>query len=219
MSAPNEQVLVFPAHLLAPWLPHFNNGIITDQGIVRSILADVLAPGATHYMDRAAAEANPDFKQVIPYCVLTKPVLRRDGRSAHYFAYSRTKKGGEGRLHDKWSVGVGGHINPVDGDDSSNYGEALSRELYEEVSVKLDPVAAAQTPVLGVIYDDSNEVGRVHFGVAHLIGLDEDAVVRSSDPALSNGGFMSAAGISGLFDDDKFENWSKLVVGALGLGR
>lgn len=64
------------------------------------------------FVERSYAERTPALKQVIPYTL----VVRR-GSSAdqpEIFRLTRTKAGGEARLHNKISIGVGGHIEPVD---------------------------------------------------------------------------------------------------------
>ncbi len=58
------------------------------------------------YVERERAERTPEWKQVIPYSVVLC-----DGK---VFLLRRTKGGGEARLFDKLSIGVGGHINPID---------------------------------------------------------------------------------------------------------
>jgi predicted NUDIX family phosphoesterase len=58
------------------------------------------------YAPRAAMEVDPRHKQIIPYLVL------RDGD--RYFLMRRTRAGVDRRLHDHWSIGVGGHLNPGD---------------------------------------------------------------------------------------------------------
>ena len=58
------------------------------------------------FVERDHAERNPALKQIIPYTVVQvedRVLLLR-----------RLRTGGERRLHDKLSIGVGGHINPVD---------------------------------------------------------------------------------------------------------
>lgn len=57
---------------------------------------------------RPAAEADATVKQIIPYLIL------RD--ADRIFLMKRTRAGGDARLHDHYTVGVGGHMNP--GDDS-----------------------------------------------------------------------------------------------------
>ena len=60
------------------------------------------------FRPRAEAEEDPSWKQVIPY------VLLRDGE--RIFLMRRTRAGGDERLHDRYTIGVGGHVNPEDAD-------------------------------------------------------------------------------------------------------
>jgi predicted NUDIX family phosphoesterase len=152
------------------------------------------------YHDRKSAETNPFFKQIIPYCLITY-------RNTIY-VYQRTKKGGESRLHDLYSLGVGGHINPIDESDNT-YETAMKRELLEEVG----DIGEYLNTILGLLYDPSNEVGQVHFGVVHEIYCKNKPDIKSDDPSLSNGAFRDKKWI--LENQDKFENWSKLVIGGL----
>ena len=75
-----------------------------------AISARFCKPSAEHgeFRPRAEAETDPSWKQLIPYLVL------RDGE--RIFLMRRTKAGGDERLHDRYTIGVGGHVNPEDGD-------------------------------------------------------------------------------------------------------
>ena len=94
-------------------------------------------------------EDDPAFKQVIPYLVL------RDG--PRWFLMRRTRAGADVRLHDRWSVGVGGHLNPGDADVAGG----LAREWREEARAGFEP----DFRFVGLLNDDTTEVGRVHLGV------------------------------------------------------
>ena len=81
-------------------------------------------------------EHDPSFKQLIPYVVF-QPLRRRrgGGRSSNTPA---ARGQGEGRLHRKRSVGIGGHISADDvgADGNGNpYREGMQRELEEEISI------------------------------------------------------------------------------------
>ena len=58
------------------------------------------------FLPREQAEYDNTVRQIIPYVIL------RRGR--HYFLLRRLKKQTETRLHEKLSLGVGGHINPTE---------------------------------------------------------------------------------------------------------
>ena len=193
----SEKVLVFPTANL-DYLGTFR-GVIKGDLIPRYL--QLLHPSMLFYLSREQAEQDPNFLQVIPYCVL------KDGDNI--FRYQRTKKGGEARLHDKWSIGVGGHINPVDvvvGVLQDTYQTALERELAEEVSLQ----GTYRNTIIGCLYDPSNDVGRVHFGIVHLLELDPGYSLGFNDPALAGGDFMPVAYVKNHLD--QFENWSRLVL-------
>ena len=65
---------------------------------------------------------DPSLKQIIPYAVVVS-----GGQVFRYFRQG----GGEARLLGLASVGVGGHINPIDGNDPVRAG--IDRELDEEL--------------------------------------------------------------------------------------
>ena len=96
-----EEILVIPRSLFDE-LGAFQ-GIETD---VERYLDAILDPKNNFFIDRGAAEEDPSFKQLIPYCLFK--------HGDRYLHYVRGKSGGESRLHAKGSVGIGGHINPVD---------------------------------------------------------------------------------------------------------
>ena len=79
------------------------------------------------YVPRSGAEVDRSTKQIIPYLVL------RDGQ--RYFLMQRTAAGGDARLHGRYSIGVGGHLNP--GDDGLLGG--LRREWDEELVADFVP--------------------------------------------------------------------------------
>jgi len=106
---------------------------------------------------RSRLEMEPDetWKQVIPY-----PVLRDGSR---WFLMRRTRAGGDARLHDRYSIGVGGHVNPEDGGLDGDLSTALRREWLEELDVEFVP----HFRLVGLLNDDTTSVGRVHVGLVY----------------------------------------------------
>ena len=117
------------------------------------------------YIDRDKAEKDEDFLQIIPYCVVYRFTMSMAEPSI--FLYQRLKGGSEARLHTKYSIGIGGHIDETrDGADitSSTLVKSALAEVREEIGDKyIYPPSVTSRPFL--IYDGSNEVGRVHLGV------------------------------------------------------
>jgi predicted NUDIX family phosphoesterase len=159
-----------------------------------SFLASLDATG--RYEPRDVMETDPTYKQVIPYLVL------RDGAS--YFLMRRTRAGVDARLHDRWSIGVGGHLNP--GDDGLLGG--LRREWREELVAGFEPDFV---PV-ALLNDDTTEVGAVHLGVVFVADAAGRRVEVRETHKLT-GAFASGAECAAVLD--RMETWSRLVFEAL----
>jgi predicted NUDIX family phosphoesterase len=195
----NEEVMVFPKEYLSLYEGEFKGGFL--RGDCKELLEMVLDPSTAGYMERSLAEVDPEYLQVIPYCVLW--------RGREVFAYRRTTKGGEGRLHGLRSIGVGGHINPPDGHvGGESYENALWRELHEEVGLTRE--GAKSNTVVGVIHDPTTDVGKVHFGVVHFIQLGANPAGMSyKDEALSQHQWVYVSDLRSLTD---LETWSRIIV-------
>ena len=163
----------------------------------------VLSRGADPYLavieregrfaPRSAMEEDLRFKQVIPYLV-----LRDRGR---YFLMRRTRAGVDVRLHERFSIGVGGHLNPGDADLAGG----LAREWTEELDAGFVP----EFRLLGLLNDDETDVGRVHVGVVFLAEADGRPVAVRETQKLE-GRFVPPTGL--LAVHDRMETWSQLVL-------
>ena len=182
----DERVLVVPRASLMDdpgWL-----GVTTEGlGDFESIVAR-----DGRFEPRAAMEVDRSWKQVIPYLVL------RDGE--RYFLMRRTRAGGDARLHDRWSIGVGGHLNPVDGDLAGG----LILEWREEVQAEFEP----EFRLVGLLNDDSTDVGSVHVGAVYLADAAGRAVrIRETDKL--TGEFAGPSEVARVVPE--METWSALV--------
>jgi predicted NUDIX family phosphoesterase len=194
MSA-KEYVLVIPTERLRA--AGLFQGFTSDVDRYLPLLTD---PTALRFLPRDEAEADPEHKQLIPYVVL------RHGGTV--FAYTRGKKGGEARLHALRSLGIGGHINPVDGAMSAAYVVGMRRELIEEVDLGHEPPGEAFR-LVGFINDDALPVGRVHLGVVHLLDLP-GPTARPREEQLAEAGFVAIA--DALAERERFETWSRFLL-------
>ena len=148
------------------------------------------------YRPRSAMEADPTWKQVIPY-----PILRDGPR---WFLMRRTRAGGDERLHDRYSIGVGGHVNPVDGGLDGDLTQALEREWTEELDVDFVPVFR----FIGLLNDDTTPVGQVHLGLVYEGEAGGRPVAIRETDKLS-GGFVETAEVASVAD--RLETWSRLA--------
>jgi len=145
---------------------------------------------------RSEMEADPGWKQVIPY-----PVLR-DGDA--WFLMRRTKAGGDARLHDRFSIGVGGHVNPEDGGLDGDLTTALRREWHEELVVDFVPAFR----FVGLLNDDTTPVGQVHLGlVFEGDAAGRPVAIRETDKL--SGRFVPAQEVAAV--SDRLETWSRIA--------
>jgi predicted NUDIX family phosphoesterase len=152
------------------------------------------AMAAAHglFAPRQAMEVDPAFKQIIPYLIL------RDGE--RYFLMRRTRGGGDARLHDSWSIGVGGHLNPGDADLLGG----LRREWAEELIADFEP----DFRLIGLLNDDTTDVGRVHLGAVYVAEAAGRPVGIRETEKLS-GAFATAGEVQAVADE--LETWSRLA--------
>ncbi len=202
-----ECVLVVPTELFHR-LGHFQ-GFSSD---VDRYLGELLNPQHTSYRPRQEVEQDPSFKQLIPYVIFRYGDAR--GR-VFVFQYTRGKGQGEGRLHSKKSVGIGGHISLDDCPSTqasqhaaAAYQEGMRRELAEEVAI--DTPCAERC--VGLINDDLTEVGRVHLGVVHVFDVERPQV-RPLEADIVDAGFRPVEEI--LADASPLESWSQICMHAL----
>ena len=181
-----EQVLVVPrAKLMGDpgWLG------VTSEGLAGF---EALVAREGRFRDRAAMEVDRRWKQVIPYLVL------RDG--SRYFLMRRTRAGGDARLHDRWTIGVGGHLNPGDGDLAGG----LRREWAEEIEAAFVP----DFRLVGLLNDDTGDVGSVHVGAVYVADAGGRPVaIRETDKL--EGRFAEPAEVAAVVE--AMESWSALV--------
>lgn len=160
------------------------------SGDVSSYL-DIIST-AGEFRPRSEAEGDPTWKQIIPYLL-----LRDRGR---LFLMRRSSAGADARLHERWSLGVGGHLGP--GDDGIRAG--LLREFAEELVAEWRP----EPRLLGLLNDDSTPVGQVHLGVVFEAEAAGRAVAVRETHKLS-GAFVEPEEVRRGYEH--LETWSQLL--------
>ena len=188
-----EYVMVFPTQLLRQM--GMFQGVSFDTA---RYMESILNPNNHTFIKRKDAETNPEYKQLIPYALLHC--------EDKCFVYRRCKILAEKRLLGNYSLGVGGHISVTDpGLFGTSYDDGLEREINEEVSIE----SPYSKRIVALLNDDSNEVGRVHFGIIHVLEL-EQPLVKPKEKSINETKFM---GIDDLRkDQEKFENWSQICI-------
>lgn len=195
---------------------------LSPQGFLPATSIDLEAVShRLFFAEREYMEQSAHFKQIIPYLVLT----RGRGKSTRVLCYQRRAKHTEARLGGLWSVGFGGHIEPVDGSARGNAAllqATALREMEEETGLK--PGAAALR-LAGYLNSDAQDVSSVHFGVVYQVALDGQPgtdeelialVTAQAEPHQAR--WIAAHGLPSLLetgagpDGGSFEDWSQLAV-------
>jgi len=188
-----EKVLVVPTKCLWDRVTYKERGLITEGA---QHLTPVVASCGI-FVERSTAETDPGYKQIIPYAVVSYAGL--------YFLLRRKSAQSERRLHDKLSIGIGGHINPTEGILAADLiRDGLTREVNEELHI----APGYRERLIGLINDDTTDVGRVHLGVLFEIEASSSEVTVRETTKMEG----DWAQLGRLRDSyERLETWSQIA--------
>lgn len=157
------------------------------------------------WMERAVVEDNPKYKQPIAYSAIVNPTRKQ------VFIYQRASQDTryqERRLQGKWSCGIGGHIEKSDIKPGNIIQISALRELQEEVNI----TGPVKIKMLGYINDDSDKVGKVHFGIFYIVETDSE-VIKPKDSEIENGRLRTFEELDKIYfsPDYTIEGWSRII--------
>jgi predicted NUDIX family phosphoesterase len=169
-------------------------------GLETANLATYLEIINTHkeFLWRSALEQDPAYKQIIPYLIFQY--------QDSYFLMQRREQASEQRLKSKFSLGIGGHIRQEDMSENNLFAWA-QREFHEEVQY----AGTFTMETLGMLNDDTTEVGKVHFGLVLLLKGDSPEISIKTEHR--HGSLATMQEIEATFE--KLETWSQFVFNAL----
>lgn len=178
-------------------------GVLTDNKAAMEILGNMSMD--IQSMRRGDAEEDPSYKQPIPYAVVT--------RGKEIYVYERLQGAGEERLHNQLSIGVGGHMNPH---PLVSFSELISLNLTREIEEEIKIAGLInEVNFIGLINDDSNEVGEVHLGILCEIKLDKEANVSVKETDALAGQWITLEELKKEETYNRLESWSKFAIEAL----
>ncbi|SHP98251.1 Predicted phosphoesterase (MutT family) [Mycobacteroides abscessus subsp. abscessus] len=192
-----EQVLVVARndlnHLFNKDYFFYNNGLDNFLNIIND----------KHlFINRDSAEVNEFYKQIIPYAFITN--------DNYCYILKRLSKQKEKRLHNKLSLGVGGHINPIHHPVDSIIEEGLLRELNEELIVTNEQIQKIK--LVGIINDDNTEVGKLHLGIVYHIQVNnKDIEINEIDKM--EGQWVHKSELGKYYNN--MESWSQIILNEL----
>jgi predicted NUDIX family phosphoesterase len=156
-------------------------------------------------------EEDPSFKQIIPYAVISYKEPKHSGvrRSQSFFLFKRTSGQTEKRLQNKFSLGVGGHMNPGNSMESEEQYliDELKRELFEEVRL-LNGCFIEDIEFIGFINDETIPVSRVHVGLLYNIRVsNKEVYVNETDKMTA--AWIEKSGLAEFYEG--METWTKII--------
>jgi predicted NUDIX family phosphoesterase len=201
MNPPDENILVIKRSLF--------DELGSFQGLnfeAKKYLAVILSRGNNFFLPRAQAERDPAYKQIIPYVLVAF-----ENSVLHYV---RGKKAGEQRLVAKGSIGIGGHMSEEKDKflwhttDEQAYRAGVEREVNEEIKIG----TPFEDRIVGLLNDDSTEVGSVHLGIVHVFKLAEPKVEKR-EAMITGLTFLSKKEL--MARRESLESWSQICVDSL----
>lgn len=198
----DEEVLVVPSNVIISW-----EGVETRH---KEKILEILGQNFSFVL-RNKAEGNPEMRQIISYCVLS----HTDDKGVTRLFYARRKaEEADRELKGKWTIGIGGHINPEDDCSlrlskrrreitdlfiDSHFLEILftcaEREISEEVEingkVKLDWRDVKRVEFVGLLISSEDLVSQDHLGVVLKLEMATQNVKVRETAELSRGGFFT----------------------------
>lgn len=204
MHKMDEQILVIDRAYLFQDEHRTFQGVLTDEISIAGLMSRL---NNFFVARRGDAEENPEWKQPITYAIIK--------RGESVFCYKRLKAGGEKRLHEQLSIGVGGHMNIIG--KMTRWEDLLMANMYKELGEELDIHSNIhpEPKIVGIINDDHNEVGTVHIGLLAILELPEDAEVTVRETDKLEGYWIRIRDLnkSPLFES--LESWSKIAASIL----
>jgi predicted NUDIX family phosphoesterase len=196
MNKIDESVFAFPTDQLWKLIPYTKQGLITGNSeVIKTIIQNGL------FCKRSELEEDPSFKQIIPYTIISN--------NQSFYLFKRTSGQREKRLHNKYTLGAGGHMNPGDPLASKEHylTDELKRELFEEVRL-LNGCLIEDIEFIGFINDDTIPVGRAHIGLLYNIHVsNKEVFINETDKMTAE--WVDKSRLSEFYDG--METWTKIV--------
>jgi predicted NUDIX family phosphoesterase len=191
-----ELVFAIPTNELWKLITYEEKGLIKENS---EALKRIVQNGL--FRKRSVLEEDPSYKQVIPYAIISN--------NESFCLFKRRSGQAEKRLHDKFSLGAGGHMNPgISNESNEQYLiSELKREFFEEVRL-LNGCLLEDIQFIGFINDDTIPVGRVHIGLLYNIHVsDKNIVINETDRMTAE--WIDKPDLAELYEG--METWTKII--------
>ena len=196
MNNIDESVFALPTDGLWKLIPYIEKGLIRENS---EILKTFARNGL--FRKRSELEEDPSFKQIIPYSVISS------GDS--FYLFKRSSGQTEKRLHNKFTLGAGGHMNPGGFAVSKEqyFIDELKRELFEEVRL-LNGCLIEDIEFIGLINDDTIPVGKFHIGLLYnILVSNKEVYINETDKMTAE--WIDKSNLAEFYNG--METWSKII--------
>jgi predicted NUDIX family phosphoesterase len=202
----DELVFAIPTVELWKLMTYKEQGLINGHS---ELLKIIVQKGL--FRQRNELEADPSFKQIIPYAVISNKVPERSGvrQRQSFYLFKRSSGQTEKRLQNLFSLGVGGHMNPVITVEFEEqyFINELKREFFEEVRLS-NGCYIEDIEFIGFINDDSIPVSRVHIGLLFNIRVsNKDIHVYETDKMTAS--WIEKSSLAEFYEG--METWTKII--------
>jgi len=192
----DELVFAFPTDELWKLMTYKKKGLIRGNS---EVLKRIIQNGL--FLRRSELEEDDSFKQIIPYAIISN--------NESFYLFRRTSRQTEKRLHNKFSLGVGGHMNPNDSMETKEQYlvDELKRELIEEVKL-LNGCLIEDIEFIGFINDDTISVGSVHIGLLYNIHVsNKEVYINETDKMTAD--WIDKSNLAEFYEG--METWTKIT--------
>jgi predicted NUDIX family phosphoesterase len=206
MNNMEELVFAYPTEKFWKLMTYKKKGLIKVNS---EVLIRIVQNGL--FLRRCELEEDPSFKQIIPYAIISYKEPERSGvrQNQSFYLFKRTSKQTEKRLHNKFSLGVGGHMNPTNFMESKEQYliDELKRELFEEVKL-LNGCLIEDIEFIGFINDDTIPVGSVHIGLLYNIHVsNKEVYINETDKMTAD--WIDKPNLAEFYEG--METWTKIT--------
>jgi predicted NUDIX family phosphoesterase len=175
--------------------------------LVDKELAELFERKYLWFGPRVILENDSKYKQIIPYIVIK--------HKERIVLYKRAKHGEERRLHNHYSIGLGGHIQISDAEfykDNIRFIQTLEKAANREVAEESIINTIIDKKFLGLIIDNTNDVGRHHIGILY-VWESEKPVIISGEKAVADCKFVAVKSI--IEQTALMESWSQIALNTI----
>ncbi len=188
----DEKVLCIPTAVLEPFAQG-TDPILYDTDKVLQCIKNFGS-----YRLRWQVEQDSSWKQVIPYVVMET--------EERIMAAKRLK--GDPRLVGGYTVGMGGHINPEDGEEPIE--TCIRRELEEETTFNWEQDLSGYQIHPVSFVNVRNEVSLMHICIPVRLQVRNHEAIKIRETEKLEGVWMEKSNLDVL--DGKLEGWSEIAL-------